>query len=85
MKPDFTKDELDTFLGSWQTINKAIKQFSESDLKNALNREVVGNRRKDVAIRLHQSLSAMRTRREREELTTALDDTPVFLQQPFQV
>ena len=62
-----------------------MKQFSESDLKNALNREMVGSRRKDIAVRLHQSLSTARTRREREELLTALDDTPVFLQQPFQV
>lgn len=85
MKPDLTNDELDGFLASWQTINKAAKGFSETDLKNALNRELVGNRRKDVAIRLHQTLSKMRTAREREELLVALDDTPVFLKSSFRV
>jgi hypothetical protein len=79
MKPDFTNDQLDTFLASWQSINKVVKDFTEADLKNALNRELVGNRRKDVAIRLHQTLGKVRNRRERDELIAALDDTPVFL------
>lgn len=79
MKTDLTNDELDTFLASWQSINKAVKDFSETDLKNALNRELVGNRRKDVAIRLHQTLGKVRNRRERDELIAALEDTPVFL------
>ena len=79
MKTDLTNDELDGFLASWQSINKVVKDFSETDLKNALNRELVGNRRKDVAIRLHQTLGKVRNRRERDELVAALDDTPVFL------
>ena len=85
MNPEMTKDELDTALTSWQTINKALKDFTETDVKNALNRELVGNRRKDVAIRLHQKFSILRSARERTELIESLKDTPVFLNTVFKV
>ena len=85
MKPEMTKDELDTALISWQTINKALKDFTEVDVKNALNRELMGDRRKDVAIRLHQKFSILRSARERIELVESLKDTPVFLNTTFKV
>ena len=41
-----TKDEIDNALRSWHTINKALKTMSEQDCKAAMERELVGNRRK---------------------------------------
>lgn len=80
---EMTKDQLDSVLGSWQTINKALSTMSETDCKNALNRELVGNRRKDVATRIHQRYTVLRSQRERTELLAALDDQPVFLKPLF--
>ena len=85
MKPELTEIQLDAVLGSWQSINKALKEFSEVDVRNALNRELLNNRRKDVAVRLHQRFCAVRASRERIELLNALDDSPVFLTPVFQV
>jgi hypothetical protein len=76
---DLTKDQLDTALASWQTINKAISSFTEVDCKNALQREMVGNRREDIAIRIHQRYNKLRSERERREISVALMDKPSFL------
>lgn len=76
---DLTKDQLDTALASWQTINKAISSFTEVDCKNALQREMVGNRREDIAIRIHQRYCKLRLQRERNEITSALMNKPAFL------
>ena len=85
MKTELTNDQIDTYLASWQTINKVAKDMNEADLKATLNRELVGNRRKDICVRLHQTYSKLRAAREREELLAALGDTPVFLKPTFQV
>jgi len=74
-----TKDEIDTVLSSWKTVNKALAGMSEDEVKYAMNREIVGNRRKDVVIRLHQRYTILRAAREREELITAISDVPAFL------
>lgn len=79
MKPELTKDQLDDILTSWHSVNKALNEMSETDVKNALNRELVGNRRKDVTKRLHQRYTKLRAQRECVELMVALQDTPVFL------
>lgn len=85
MKAELTKDELDTVLTSWHTVNKAMSGLSEQDVKNALNRELVGNRRKDVTKRLHQRYTKLRAQREFTELMNTLEDTPVFLKPVYQV
>ena len=71
--------QLDEALSSWHTINKALRTFTEADCKNALNRELVGNRRKDIAIRLHTRYCTLRQVRERNELIESLSDVPAFL------
>lgn len=84
MKPELTKDELDAALTSWHSINKVISEMSETDVRNALNRELVGSRRKDVTKRLHQRFTKLRAQREFDELLVALQDTPVFLKPVYQ-
>lgn len=79
MKPELTKDELDTVLASWQSVNKELRNLTEQDVKNAMNRELVGNRRKDVVKRLHQRYTKLRAQREIVELMEVLSDTPSFL------
>jgi len=79
MKSVMTDDELDAAIANWQVLNKTIARMSEMDVKNALNRELVGNRRKDVTKRLHQRFCILRNSRERDELMKSLEDTPVFL------
>lgn len=79
MKSVMTDDELDAAIANWQVLNKTIARMSEMDVKNALNRELVGNRRKDVIKRLHQRFCILRNARERDELMKSLEDTPVFL------
>lgn len=74
-----TKDEIDEALRSWHTINKALKTMSEQDCKTALDRELVGNRRKDVAKRIHQAYNHLRLSRERDELNALLSDIPAFM------
>lgn len=85
MKPDLSKDELDAALTSWHSVNKVISEMSENDVRNALNRELVNNRREAVVKRLHQRLTKLRARREFTELLDALEDTPVFLKPVYQV
>ena len=74
-----TKDEIDKALHSWHTINKALKTMSEHDCKLAMERELVGIRRKDVAVRVHQAYSRLRLNRERDELIAAVSDIPAFM------
>ena len=74
-----TKDEIDNALRSWHTINKALKTMTEQDCKVAMERELVGNRRKDVVVRVHQSFSRLRLNRERDELIVAVSDIPAFM------
>ena len=74
-----TKDEIDNALRSWHTINKALKTMSEQDCKAAMERELVGNRRKDVVVRVHQAFSRLRLNRERDELIAAVSDIPSFM------
>ena len=74
-----TKDEIDNALRSWHTINKALKTMSEQDCKVAMERELVGNRRKDIVVRVHQAFSRLRLNRERDELIVAVSDIPAFM------
>jgi len=74
-----TNDELDNVLKSWASMNKALSMLTENDLKTAINREITGNRRKDVAIRLHQRYTIIRSKRERTELIDAITEVPEFL------
>lgn len=74
-----TNDEIDTLLASWKTVNKGLSVLNEEDVKTALNRELVGNRRIDVAMRLHARYSKLRATRERVELTDSLAIVPSFL------
>lgn len=81
---DMTKEQLTKAIGSWQTINKAIGEFTEVDCKTAINMELMGKRRKDVASRIHQKYCTLRTNRERAELVSALIDAPKFLTPVFE-
>ena len=74
-----TKDEIDEALASWKTINKKIGDMTEADVKQAMNREMVGNRRRDMVVRLHQRYTILRAARERQELVDSLADVPAFL------
>jgi hypothetical protein len=84
MKPDMTNDELDAAISNWKVLNKRISTMSEVDVKGAINRELVGNRRKDIVKRLHQRFCKLRGQRELMELQVALEDTPVFLKSTVQ-
>lgn len=74
-----TKDEIDNVLRSWHTLNKAIGAMTEVDCKQALEREMSGNRRKDLAVRIHQKYNSLRLTRERTEMVNLLSDVPAFL------
>jgi HSP20 family molecular chaperone IbpA len=74
-----TNDEIDEILKSWISMNKALPDLTEADLKDVINRELVGNRRKDVAVRLHQRYTIVRAKRERAELIESVTDVPEFL------
>ena len=76
---DKTKDELDTAIRNWHVLNKTLRTFTEVDCKNALNRELAGNRREDIAIRLHTRYCTLRQARERDEIMVAVADIPSFL------
>jgi len=74
-----TKDEIDDVIKSWKTVNKRLAELSEDDVKLAMNREMVGNRRKDMVVRLHQRYTILRAARERQELIDSLAEVPAFL------
>jgi HSP20 family molecular chaperone IbpA len=74
-----TNDEIDDVLTSWHSMNKALPNLEEADLKTAISRELTGCRRKDVAVRLHQRYTVVRAKRERAELIEAVTDIPEFL------
>jgi hypothetical protein len=38
-----------------------------------------GNRRKDIAIRIHQKYNSLRLTRERTEVINAVSDVPAFM------
>lgn len=59
-------------LRSWHDLNKMIAALDESQVTEALDRELKHGRRQDIAVRLHQRLSSLRTTREREELIQKL-------------
>ena len=68
---------IDAALGSWHTINKSLPHMTEDECKQALNKEMQGKRRRAIVIRIHQKYCIMRLERERKELLSAIDDTPV--------
>ena len=74
-----TKDEIDNVLRSWHTVNKAIGTMTEADCKASLERELSGNRRKDIAVRIHQKYNSLRLQRERTEVINAVSDVPAFM------
>jgi len=74
-----TQDQLIAAMKSWHTLNKAVVGFDEADCKTAISMELAKGKRKDIAVRIHQKLCALRATRERNELLATLTDTPVFL------
>jgi hypothetical protein len=80
---DRTDFELKRDISSWGVVNKNVPMFTENDCRNALNVEIVGKRRKDIVLRIHQRYCSLRKDRERAELMTAIEDTPKFLTPVF--
>lgn len=74
-----TDQELDKVLANWHTLNKALRNLNESEVKRAIHRELVGNKRHDIAKRLHSRYCMMRQKREIEELLNAMA-APAFAQ-----
>ena len=54
---------------TWRHLNTVIRDLTEDELLDLLNKEQAGERRKTVLKRLHQRQSKVRTKREREAIT----------------
>lgn len=57
---------------NWRELNAVINDMTEEEVASALRREVEGEGRSTLVIRLHQRLCAMRMQRERESLLVEL-------------
>lgn len=55
-------------LRSWKVLNKGLGKLTEEEVAKLLQTERTLKRRPMVIRRLHQRLSALRAKREREEL-----------------
>lgn len=53
---------------NYRELHEIIMGLSEEALRQMLEQEQRGERRRTVLIRLHQRYSALRARREREEI-----------------
>jgi hypothetical protein len=53
---------------NYRELHKIIMDLSEAELRQMLDDELRGERRRTFMIRLHQRLCALRAQREREEL-----------------
>ena len=60
-------------LGNWRDMNKVIGAFNEQQIKLMLDYEMEHKRRIIMVTRLHARFSAMRAKRERDELVKMLD------------
>lgn len=74
-----TKDEIDAVLNSWNNLCKATATMTEDDCRLAIERELVGNRRGYVVVRIHQVYNKLRVNRERAEFAAKLADIPAFM------
>jgi hypothetical protein len=72
-----TDVEIDKAIANWHVLNKELRNFTEEEVKRAIHRELVGNRRKTILERLHSRYCAMRQKREMVELLEAIA-LPVF-------
>ena len=57
---------------SWQTLAAKLSQYTEAEVQQMLDEEVMHHRRTAIARRLHQRLCKLRTMRERRELAARL-------------
>ena len=57
---------------TWQSLTATLADMDEAEVQRLLDEEVVGKRRKVILRRLHQRLSALRAKREREVLLDGL-------------
>lgn len=62
----------DMILRSWHTLNEILVTLREDQVKELLDHELQNKRRPDVAERLHQRLTKLRTTRERLEIKEKL-------------
>ena len=61
-------DTIDLFLQNWGFMNSQLASLREDQLKEMINAELAGKKRKDWLIRMHQRYSKLVTARERIEL-----------------
>ena len=73
-----TDQEIDTVIANWHTLNKDLRHFSEAEVKQALHREMVGNKRTVILKRLHSRFCKLRQDRELGEMITILE-APSFM------
>lgn len=73
-----TDQEIDTVIANWHTLNKALRHLTEADVKHAINRELVGNKRKTILSRLHSRFCMLRQKRELSELVNVIN-APKFM------
>ena len=59
-------------LNGWAELNRVISSFSEEQINTMLEHELANKRRKTFVRRIHERLTTMRTKREREELLNGL-------------
>lgn len=59
-------------LGNWRDLNKMLNSLEESQIMVMLDHEMNTKRRKMIVLRLHQRLTILRAKREREELLRLL-------------
>jgi hypothetical protein len=55
-------------LSSFPKLSKALPGLTEQELRDLLDLELFGNRRKTFLVRLHQRYTMVRAERERKEL-----------------
>lgn len=73
-----TDAEIDKAIANWHVLNKVLKDFTEDEVKRAIKRELVGNRRSTIVKRLHTRYCTLRQRREIVEMVASLD-APAFI------
>lgn len=73
-----TNADIDAAISNWHVLNKELKHFDEAECKQAMHRELVGNRRKAIMQRIHTRYCKLRQAREFADLCSALDQ-PIFV------
>lgn len=77
-----TDIEIDRAISNWHKLNKNLKNFSEDECKRALVRELMGNKREDILMRIHARYSVMRKEREWAEIATQIGLPPMMVTVP---